>query len=125
LTYSPNATDLIDIARQTLVERVLPALTDAHRYEGLMIANALGIALRELQAAEKTREAEQAMAQAVTQLLGAPAQHGAAEPASARLAAAIRAGRFDPGHPGSDTVKAVLAAEVRAQLAIDNPKALG
>jgi hypothetical protein len=121
--FSPGATDLIDIARQTLVNRVLALLPDTHRYEGLMIANALGIALRELQSTEKTSEAKQQMSETVARLLGESMRPEESD-GRRRLAAAIRAGKFDPGSPGSAEVKDLLAADVRARLAIDDPKAL-
>jgi hypothetical protein len=125
--FRPDAIDLIDIARQTLVDRVLPAQAGENRYEGLMIANALGIALRELRAAEEMAEVKRGMLETVASLLGEPVLSEKSDLAHCkrRLASAIRAGTFDPGNPGSVMVRELLAIEVRARMAVDNPKALG
>ncbi len=43
----PNAHQLLEIARATLLEQLLPALPGELRYPALMIANAMAIAARE------------------------------------------------------------------------------
>lgn len=43
----PDAHELLDIARSTLLEQLLPALPGELRYPALMIANAMAIAARE------------------------------------------------------------------------------
>ena len=48
----PNCQELLAIARETFTAEVLPALPEKLRYTGLMIANALAIARRELDAGE-------------------------------------------------------------------------
>lgn len=125
--FRPDAMDLIDIARQTLVDRVLPAQAGDNRYEGLMIANALGIALRELRAAEEMSAVKRRMLETVAALLGEPPQSEESDLAycKRRLALAIRAGNFDPDSPGGAMVRELLVMEVHARLAVDNPKALG
>ncbi len=42
-----HAHELLEIARQTLLEQVLPVLPGELRYPALMIANAMAIAARE------------------------------------------------------------------------------
>lgn len=49
----PHALELIRIANQTLASDVLPDAKPQHRYALRMIANALGIAARELEAHDK------------------------------------------------------------------------
>ncbi|MCJ2022690.1 DUF6285 domain-containing protein [Methylobacterium sp. J-067] len=44
----PSGADLIDAARRALAEEVVPGLTGRPRYVALMVANALGIAAREI-----------------------------------------------------------------------------
>ncbi len=44
----PSGADLIEAARRALAEEVVPGLTGRPRYVALMVANALGIAAREI-----------------------------------------------------------------------------
>ncbi|MFC6792311.1 DUF6285 domain-containing protein [Methylobacterium komagatae] len=44
----PSGADLIEAARKALTDEVLPGLTGRPRYVALMVANALGIAAREI-----------------------------------------------------------------------------
>ena len=44
----PSGADLIEAARKALADEVLPGLTGRPRYVALMVANALGIAAREM-----------------------------------------------------------------------------
>ena len=43
----PDATELLAIARRTLLDELLPRLPEELRYTALMIANAMAIASRE------------------------------------------------------------------------------
>ena len=45
---APSGAALLASARRTFLDRLLPTLPDERRYEGLMIANAMGVAEREL-----------------------------------------------------------------------------
>ena len=47
----PDGGALLDQARRTLLDDLLPHLPEPHRYTGLMVANAMAIAGRELAAA--------------------------------------------------------------------------
>ncbi|MGU3537571.1 DUF6285 domain-containing protein [Methylobacterium sp. A54F] len=96
----PAGAALLDVARRALLDEVAPALTGRQRYVALMAANALGIAMREI---------EQAQAAAAA-WAGALALSPEATPAG--LAAAIRAGR----HDGDPALHAALCgtAEVAA-----------
>ena len=44
----PSGAALLDVARQALTDEVAPALTGRQRYVVLMVANAIGIAAREI-----------------------------------------------------------------------------
>ncbi len=44
----PSGADLIEAARKALTDEILPSLTGRPRYVALMVANALGIAAREI-----------------------------------------------------------------------------
>ena len=48
-----DARDLLDIARSTLLNQVLPHVPGELRYEALMIANAMAIAAREHAAGDR------------------------------------------------------------------------
>ena len=90
----PDARNLIEIARATLNAEILPLLPADRRLTGLMIANALGIAAREL-AAQKTA-------------------------ASGPAIADIRGGR----HDSDKTLYDALLDDARRRVAAANPKYL-
>lgn len=79
------AAALLAIARRTLTEQVVPGLDGPQRYAALMVANAIGIAAREIAESETSRRAQERV------LAANP--DGAGDPAA--LAQAIRAGRRD------------------------------
>lgn len=54
----PDGANLLAIARETFIEQVLPALPERLRYTGLMIANAMAIARREIEAGEVPAQQE-------------------------------------------------------------------
>ena len=94
----PDAEALIAECRRVLQEELAPGLQGEGRFKALMIANALGMAGREL-----TAPAEQADGEA-----------------AARLVAALRRGE---GHGSAETY-AALKRDVEGRVAISNPKAL-
>ena len=122
----PDAAELLAIARATLLDKLLPRLADDLRYDALMIANAMAIAWREHAAGNAAAQAELARLRELFSERSKPASGAALETALAdynrRLAAAIRAGRFD------DKDRAALldhlAQTAAAELAISNPRAL-
>ncbi|MBL8471466.1 MAG: hypothetical protein KF778_12305 [Rhodocyclaceae bacterium] len=115
----PDARELLLTARQTLLERLLPALPEAQRYDALMVSNALAIAVREVELDAPAAHRERA---ALADLLGATGQ-GLDLPELRRvLGSHIRLGMFD--HARRDELMAVLHASVEARLAISNPKLL-
>lgn len=122
----PEATELLDIARTTLLEAILPHLPEELRYNALMIASAMAIAGREHAASGADAESELGrlsalFAQRPPRVAGAEL-HAALASFNRRLVAAIRSGRFD----GRE--RAALLEHLQqtgaAKLAVTNPKAL-
>ena len=109
LHEEPQAADLLATAREVLLNALLPALPPDKAFAARMVANAMAIAAR------------------------AAAQDGAWEAAAlARMpgdprafAAAIRAGRFDPGAARHAEAAALLDEITRARCAVSAPRALG
>jgi len=122
----PDAAELLAIARATLLDKLLPQLAEDLRYDALMIANAMAIASREHAAGDAPAQAELSRLRKLFSERSKPLSGAALEAALAdcnrRLAAAIRAGRFD------DKDRAALldhlAQTAAAELAISNPRAL-
>ena len=124
----PDAAELLEIARAALRESVLPELSGEARFSALMVANAMAMAIRELQqGAGLDRDARDDLAT----LYGddaasadtASADAASAEDLPARLARDIRTGRFDTG-AAAERVHRLLLADVRRRLAIGNPRYL-
>lgn len=108
----PDAGNLLETALNSLRADLLPHLPDHARYAGLMVANALSIALRDLRADQARAE----MAAAITGLIGQDDAPG--------LCGAIQAGSFDA--PDREIgLRHALLAITKARLSINNPKALG
>lgn len=120
----PDATELLDIARRTLLADVLPLLPENLRYPALMIANAMAIAGREHASGDADASAELARLQefygAPRQALAGSALAAALSDYNRRLAADIRAGRCD----GRAGLREHLEQTIVAKLAVANPKAL-
>ena len=97
----PDAPGLVSIALRTFRDSVLPAVPPERRFEALMIANALGIAEREL----------------------AAKPDAALEARIPQLCRDIEAGAYDAPERQADLRK-VLWELTRARLAISNPRLL-
>jgi hypothetical protein len=95
----PSGAALLDAARRALTEEVVPGLTGRPRYVALMVANAIGIAAREIAEAGPLHES-------AGRVLGG-------EPVEA-LVGAIRAGArdADPDLHAALTAAAEAAAQV-------------
>lgn len=116
----PDTRDLIATAREALKADILPRLEGDAVYAGAMVANALGIALRDLEdAAEAGAEAER---DALRRLLGDAA--GDLSELNAAFAAAIRAGRFDPGTEAHADARRILWSQSLDRLSRVDPKRL-
>jgi hypothetical protein len=124
----PEGADLLKVARDALLADVRPLLGEDAKYTAAMIANAMAIAAREAQAGEAPALAALAR---LDRLHGEPLRdlHGAAlkEALAAherRLAADIRAGRYDVNDARQRRLLQHLRDSVEAKLRISNPKAL-
>jgi hypothetical protein len=122
----PDATELLEIARRTLLDEILPRLPEELRYSARMVANAMAIAAREHAAGDAAAQAELArlgnlFAERPQPLTGA-ALYAALAGYNRRLATEIRAGRFD------DRERVALLEHLEKttadKLAVANPKAL-
>ena len=113
---NPNIHDLLTEARQVLMNSLTPELTGARKYEALMIANVMGMVMRELGQSEQTRVKEADLAaSAFLTARTEPDDHVECE---ASLAEAIRERRLD----GTDeALREVLQAITEARLGINSP----
>jgi hypothetical protein len=122
----PDAAELLAIARETLLGRLLTALPEESRYDALMIANAMAIAARELEAGDIAEQSELARLNALyaesSNDVSGNALHSTLVDYNRRLAADIRDGRFD------DKLRVALLDHLEKtavdKLAVANPKAL-
>ena len=123
---TPNASELLAIARATFETVILRTLPDATRYTGLMIAAAMAIAQREIDAGDTAGRAEH---ERLCRLMSERHEAGAGKALQTalrsynrRLAKEIRAGRFD-GTRRADLFEH-LRRTTEEKLAVSNPKAL-
>ncbi len=110
----PGGAELLAEARRLLREELAPTLAGGQRFQALMIANALGMAERELRAGDAPLREQQA---ALAALLG---RDGSLPTLTAAFAAALRDGRL-AGDPGAYEL---LLTETRSRVAESNPRAL-
>jgi hypothetical protein len=125
MTDRPTGAELLAEARRTLIEELFDLLPSERRYDGLMIANAMAIAARELTAGDAALSRRVA---ALRSLYG-DGEHDSSADATLlrlerRLASEIREGVFDRAGERRDAVRAYLRAAVLDRLAVSNPKAL-
>lgn len=125
-----DAADLIATARITLMDELVAALPKEQRYTGLMIANAMAIAVREQRAGAAAEHDEAARLR--TLLAGSMADAGVMGRAEGdaelrvlrrAVSVAIRDGQFDAASRAS-LLMAHLARTAADWVAISNPKAL-
>ncbi|MDO6824165.1 MULTISPECIES: DUF6285 domain-containing protein [unclassified Marinobacter] len=117
----PDACELLEVARETLLKDVFPAVPENLRYEVRMIASAMGIAAREAKSGASVSQNEVA---AYTDILSDALSVDPASLESSRQAMkeAIRAGSFDAPGQKQEQLQAVLHKAVVNALAISNPK---
>ncbi len=133
MSERPDGRDLLIVAREELVNSLLPQLPNELRYQALMIANAMAIATREF---ETGRESDQRELLGLSQLLfdaKSNVQHEQSNDQTAArtlqshrkvLGNAIRSGDFDPGTTRHQAMLQHLKITARDKLAISNPKLL-
>jgi hypothetical protein len=113
---APEGASLLATARDALLQEILPKLSAADAFTARMIANAMAIAARE--AAQDAMWVEETRA-SIHRLTGAT------EAPDRALAAAIRAGAFDPGSAHHTEAAALLREAARRRCAISAPRVLG
>lgn len=107
----PTAEELLDAAREHLVDKVIPTITDARlRFQTLVAAHVLGVVSRELSGGSA---AFRMIAGEVHALLGRDGDDAA-------LCEAIREGRFDDPEPAA-ALRAHLKTRVELELMAWNP----
>lgn len=126
----PEGDQLLEAARSLLRDELLPALPADRRHAGLMIANAMAIAMRQLRNGE---DAERREIAALSRVLSTPPGDDTAwlPPAerdrllllNRQLCRLIRQGRADAGKV-RDSVRDHLLAVARQRVAESNPKYL-
>jgi hypothetical protein len=125
MTDHPDGAALLEEARRTLLEVLLPLLPPERRYDGLMVANAMAIAARE--AAQGCRRCARPCNSCRP---CSPAASAGEDPRAhlreleARLASEIRAGLCDAPGVRRDAVRDYLRRSVIARARVSNPKAL-
>jgi hypothetical protein len=121
----PTGAELLAEARRTLLELLLPLLPPDRRYDGLMVANAMAIAARELAGgAASLRTAMDALAPLV-ETASADASAEQLRRLEGQLARDIRAGVYDASGKRRDAARRYLREVTMARLRLSNPKALG
>lgn len=131
----PDALLLLDIARATLLEQVLPELDGDARYQALMIASAMAMAMRELNPATvngvEQREAEAQSLRALYEHWHRPGNEIDEEDAGeadrvqrqeVRFARDLRNGEFDAVL--QPVLRQLLRERIEARLAVSNPRRL-
>ncbi len=113
---APEGPGLLATARDALLQEILPKLSGTDAFTVRMIANAMAIAAREAAQDEAWVAATRATMQRLT---------GATDTPDRALAAAIRAGAFDPGSAHHAEVAGVLRIAARMRCAISAPRVLG
>lgn len=112
----PDTGDLLTEARQVLLDSLVPELSGAHRYQALMIANALGMAIRELE--QRGESQPEACDQALSLFLAAKGLPDDLVAGEQTLARALRERRLDGADDG---LRSVLRGLTEARLRINNP----
>ncbi|KQT58529.1 hypothetical protein ASG52_21690 [Methylobacterium sp. Leaf456] len=106
----PSGAALLDVARRALLDEVAPTLTGRQRYVTLMVANSIGIAMREIERADETAESWDRALATLPQTGDDPL---------AALVAAIRAG----AHDGDAALHAALQGTTTVAAEIWKPAA--
>jgi Domain of unknown function (DUF6285) len=117
----PTPLELIRIANQTLQSEVLPGAKPEHLYPLRMIANALGIAARELEAHDKDVADE---TRGLNLLYNDNKNFEALAARNRQFARDIRRGAFEAGAAQEAQLKQHLIVIARRKLAAAYPKGL-
>ena len=118
MSWLDATADLLAVARTTLREQVMPDLDGGGRYEAAMVANAMAIAIRELELGPGARADEQALLAGFYQM-----PSGTLLELRRRLCRDLRTGAVLENRP--DELRILLRKVVHARLAISNPDYAG
>lgn len=123
---TPDGAELLRVAQKVLREQLLTGIAREQRYEALMVANAMAMAARELEAGDTdVREELRMLAELYGDAAVAESGNSVKEKVAAlnkRLAKDIRSGVMDGAC--AQGVRALLKAQVVARLRVSNPKYL-
>ncbi|MHC8943536.1 DUF6285 domain-containing protein [Advenella incenata] len=122
MSNQPDAHNLLVTARQLLLDELVPVLDEQHRYAALMIANAIGIAAREI----APPVAEDDIGKALDAFLagvGADGEYSSVS-AEAALAQLIRHRKIPADRKSGEALTDFLMHLTRSKLRISNPKFL-
>ena len=123
----PDGAALLVTAQKVLREKLLPQLPAHLKNEALMVANAMAIATRQLQAGPGPIQDE---LEDLIKLLAAQAgaisvdEAGRLKQLNVELCASIRAGASDPGRPDHEATYQHLCRVARQRVQESNPKYL-
>jgi hypothetical protein len=115
----PDALELIRIANHTLANEVLPDAKPEHVYALRMIANALGIAARELQSQTANAAAE---TRGLNLLYSETREPSELHTRNRQFALDIRRGAFESSSAQAAELRQHLVTTARAKLAAAYPK---
>lgn len=116
MTSRPDSKDLLEAARQHLLETLLPQLKGEAHDDALMIANAMAIVIRDL----GCRENLPIKAQALEVLY--PGQSQWTSEVVEAFRRDVRNGRFDQTSPERQAAEQALKIYANAELDVANPK---
>lgn len=124
----PTGEELLAVARKVLREELMPLLPSDQRYDALMIANAMGIAARQLAFGNGPDHEER---DRLTDLLvraeacdRTTAENSGLAELYRLIGAKIRAGDFDPAASGYDSLRTFLLDTTIQRLRESDPKTL-
>lgn len=112
----PDTRDLLTEARQVLLDSLVPGLAGEQKYQALMIANAMGMAIREI--AQREQGEPEATDRALSQFLAGHELPDDPSQGEQTLARALRDRRLDGADP---ELRSVLRGMTEARLRINNP----
>lgn len=114
----PDAQNLLLTARRLLLDQLLPELEGSHKYQALMIANAMGIAARESVAGQDSAAEDQRECSQFLDPQGSVSTHSSDE---SELAARLRARQLCGS---AESLYPLLLRMTERKLTISNPKFL-
>ncbi|MDD2058385.1 DUF6285 domain-containing protein [Pseudomonas sp. GD03860] len=113
---------MLVVAQKLLREQLLVVLPDEHKHNALMIANAMGVAIRQMQAGEAAQHEEcRSLERLLQRPLSDPSQVNSG---NRELSMLLRAGLADPGQAKRTEVLNHLRRAVRQAVTESNPKYL-